>query len=375
MFAVVVSALVNSVSFAGEAFHEAVKEVEIWKGLAVEKPGIYRSNGVIFSFAEYVPSESDGDRRPRDLAAVKALRQAAYEGLKEYRTGNTAVDELGRRYGAVRLSFPARTLIEDCDVRACWAVVSVKEAALQKAVSSTDEQLSKQLAVQAFRKAPLSFSEVFWDFGLRDIALLAEMRKLPKAFSNVRGAFLPTNAVLMAAIDFSQKKQRLLIDFLEKNKKQPALKRLPIAAMNAVDSPVDFCQELKANAIEVIEWVPKTPVLRQVARAQGFVRMDKESSIGEGRLTMDFVKRSFKEGRNLELMLAILEREAEIRPEDAEVWEYLSAGYLAAKKTDAALVCARAWLALSKSAKEPLQYLLTKFKREGKAVELAALLE
>ena len=30
MFAVVVSALVNSVSFAGEAFHEAVKEVEIW---------------------------------------------------------------------------------------------------------------------------------------------------------------------------------------------------------------------------------------------------------------------------------------------------------------------------------------------------------
>jgi len=90
---------------------------------------------------------------------------------------------------------------------------------------------------------------------------------------------------------------------------------------------------------------------------------------------MDFIQQCFAEGRNLDVVIELLEAAAERAPATPEVWEYLAAAYLAANRPGPAQIAARVWFVTSKDPKAAGLWLLNKFRSDTRSKELLSFLE
>ena len=89
----------------------------------------------------------------------------------------------------------------------------------------------------------------------------------------------------------------------------------------------------------------KTPILHAVCKNNGVVTFSKDLS-DQSPSIMNEVFQRFKTGKELSLVIFLLEAAAEQSPRNAQVWEYLEAAYRADKQVNKARMAAHVWYLL-----------------------------
>lgn len=340
-------------SAAPAGLAEAAADAKLWQSLNTRTPGVYVTDGRVFSAVEVRYGENDRPEKMQIKADAEAVRQLAYEALAKAFPGKTAADVLGRRYVSGRVKFDGRMLESACLVNTCRSVFVTSQADYEKCASTADAAEGKRAAVAAFRSQPFASADVWRDLGLPETALLLEVRRLPKGAFNVKTAFLPSAKNVSLIAELYHKRSVLL-------SKLSMPDDLALSTLTAVDDPAGFARKLQQAGIAKLTWMPSQTLLNQAARVQGFVKLDSDRA-GDVPKSMPFIEKCFSEGRDLELVVFMLENAAERYPANSQVWEYLAAGYLAAGQSDAARIAARVWAATAERPDEALLYLLKKF--------------
>ena len=89
----------------------------------------------------------------------------------------------------------------------------------------------------------------------------------------------------------------------------------------------------------------KTPILHAVCKNNGVVTFSKTLSDQSPDIMSEVFQR-FKTGRDLKLVIFLLEAAVEQSPRNAQIWEYLEAAYRADKQVDKARMAAHVWYLL-----------------------------
>ena len=352
----------------------AAAQARLWTTLGAKTPGVYRAAGVVFSWAERPVTKATAAERIRAATEADALDQLARDAVGAVLPETGVADELLRRYVAKTLHFPGRTVVSECFSGYCRVVFAAEADDLAAAVRRVNTPATKKAAIDAFRNKPSDFPGFLAAAGFPDLELLLQVRQLGVGLYNVKTPFVPTDKTLAVLSDFARKRSSILAQFLQSSADDDRIERLAMMAMTAVNCPPAFKATLERAGIAWQDWKPLTPLLEQVARAQGYVRLDTVQSVSS-RSVMAFVRKGFAEGKNLPLLLAVLENEAEAAPQMPDVWEYLAAGYWAAGRREAARICARVWFLLSERWQEPLLWQLKKFGRGAAADDLVRWLQ
>lgn len=349
----------------------AQSDREIWEALGVSTPGVYRRNGRVFSYASVNSEANETHQRHKARTEAEAIWLLVSDFIDRNLDSDSIMTEITRHYLKTSryLSFKGRIIQSGCEGDTCRVVFCVPATELEQA-STPSRKLALQNKVrEAFAKNPAAHPDILKAIGAIEPALLSEVRALPTNYANVFPAVIPTKSHLDLMSSFQEKRTTLL----KKLAAQAPTVQVNIAVALANEDPVAFRALLDDRGIKPAVWLPSSPILAQVAAAQGFVVID-ERAPKQVPAEMSIVKDMFAKGKKLPLTTHLLERAAEAAPRNAEVWEYLAAAYHAAGKTDQARICARVWFLLSDNPAVPLKYILSKFDVGENDRRLAAIL-
>lgn len=342
-----------------------------WKAVEATKPGIYEKDGLTFSFVKVTQKPGELADHWKARAEAQAIEQLVSDYADRFFTGDSAGAQV-TRFGLVKqklLTFNGRFVTSECAENSCQVVFCTATTEVQTAPTPTQKVALEERALKAFKADPMASPALFDALGMHDLALLTEVRGLPKAFANVRSAMAPTPKRAQALVKFYDARSAYLEKAVQKNPNFEAL----VAISTASDPTEAFNALLQTRQIPARQWKIHRPVLLQAAQCQGFAVVDDQGN-ATSPLIMPFIKARFAEGKDLQLVTALLEDAVEASPVNAEAWEYLAEAYRAAGQTDASLICARVWCVLSTNPSASLKYILSNFGSTSLSKDLASLL-
>lgn len=349
---------------------DAALDLAVWKKLDVSAPGVYEADGRVFSLASVSGTPKAVADRTSDRARNEAIRVLAGFVTARVKTASVVETQLLKLAGSASMKFSGRFLFTDCSEETCTSLFVTDLSAMDAVARNLDPTKLVAEGRRILRSNPTAHASFFFDVGVPDVALALQMRTLTTGFFNVKSSFLPTEGALGALKRFQAERTPLL---KQSRRLQPSL-TLAFDAVEAVEFPKPFIKSLESAGIPLLSWTHSLPILRQAALTQGFVKLDRAAS-AETPISMAFIKAKFSRGEDLALVTYMLENAAQRSPANPEVWEYLSAAYLASGATDAATVCARVWLSVSTDPIPALKYLLGRIHKDAVAAEAAQIFD
>ena len=346
-------------------------EIKVWKAIEVTKPGIYEKDGLTFSFVKVAQKPGELPDHLKARAEAVAIEQLLSDYADRFFSGESAVAQV-TRFGMVKhklLTFKGRFVSTECTEGVCQIVFCTSTTEVQTEPTPSQKISIEERTLKAFRADPMASSALFEALGMPDLALLTEVRGLPKAFSNVRSSMAPTPKRVQEMVKFYEARSTYLDKAIQKNPNFEAL----VAISSASDPSEAFSTLLQTRQIPLRQWKTHRPVLLQAAQCQGFAVVDDQGN-STSPLIMPFIKDRFAQGKDLQLVTALLEDAVEASPVNAEAWEYLAEAYRVAGQTDASLICARVWCVLSTDPSASLKYILSNFGSTSLSKDLASLL-
>ena len=289
-------------------FAQAAEMSSVWKSQPVRQSGVYERGQYTFVVAA-VQSKGLGEIRFRQQASLLAgkilFREAA---RRAFRGKLSAIDEALLDAASGTLNLETRQIYS-----------SRSEGLLVLGMKTADfERQAKKMEVGGLLKNQL-----------KKIALSPQQAE-PGFFKRLELRDL-------------ERLNRII-----RNKEHPADSRLVVKTEASAAELVLLCKSVTTlenqqvnAAYRDIAW----PTLRAVMNAEGFVRFS--ATVRSDRpAIMDEVLRRFASGRELSLVVYLLESATEVSPANSQVWEYLEAAYRAQGEREKALVAARVWYLL-----------------------------
>ncbi len=343
--------------------------VRDWRAMPSFEEGIQVTPSGVISSVQTVLRPGDSEERTLILTESEAVLQAARAVIAENNNDTTLQGILKNHFASKKVSLPGHVLLSECSQGLCRSVYAMTKDELAKAKERIQHTRFTD-SFESFKTSPFADSSLLDALGQPELSLLSDLRRTSEIYANVRSAIIPISGIMKKALAFEEKRNagvRTLIDSGAKHD-------LVLHSIYAVESPKAYSEKLAQAGISSLVWHPETPTLRQIARVQGFVRFDGRAK-NKLPASMDFIQQSFAEGRNLALVIELLEAAAERAPATPEVWEYLAAAYLAANRPEPAQIAARVWFVTAKEPKTAGLWLLKKFRSDARSKELLSFLE
>ena len=343
--------------------------VRDWRAMPSFEEGIQVTpSGVISSF-QTVLRPGDSEERTLILTESEAVLQAARAVIAENNNDTTLQGILKNHFASKKVSLPGHVLLSECSQGLCRSVYAMTKDEWAKAKERIQHTRFTD-SFESFKTSPFADSSLLDALGQPDLSLLSDLRRTSDIYANVRTAIIPISGIMKKALAFEEKRDAGVRSLIDSGAKHD----LVLHSIYAAESPKAYAEKLAQAGIPSLAWHPDTPTLRQIARVQGFVRYDGRAK-NELPTSMDFIQQCFAEGRNLDVVIELLEAAAERAPATPEVWEYLAAAYLAANRPGPAQIAARVWFVTSKEPKAAGLWLLNKFRSDTRSKELLSFLE
>lgn len=351
-----------STPVAGADLQSAAAVQQSWRNLNATEPGIYRTDDTVFARARIPASRSpERDRIRAELKAVEMLAAS---------TVPPATDPWTRALAAYayRVEFSVRIIEHDCGVKDCDVVAAVDRRTLES-IPVPDTATLKAKAAERLATIDEAAIDFFFNAQFPEAALALALRRPDMPGYSIRPGAVADVATLETMKRLSEKRRAVLAQVPDDLRPES----LALKALGALDDVATWETALQRAGIYIAKWSPDTPLLRQVAQAQGFVRFPSQAS-DTTPPTMPIVKDRFTRGVGLEEATYMLENAAERSPRCPEVWEYLAAAYRAAGNFDAARIATRVWVSVAADPHPALRETFGKFDLGAHSAEVAELL-
>jgi len=343
--------------------------VRDWRAMPSFEEGIQVTPSGVISSVQTVLLPGDSEERTLILTESEAVLQAARAVIAENNNDTTLQGILKNHFASKKVSLPGHVLLSECSQGLCRSVYAMTKDEWAKAKERIQHTRFTD-SFESFKTSPFADSSLLDALGQPDLSLLSDLRRTSDIYANVRTAIIPISGIMKKALAFEEKRDAGVRSLIDSGAKHD----LVLHSIYAAESPKAYAEKLAQAGIPSLAWHPDTPTLRQIARVQGFVRYDGRAK-NELPTSMDFIQQCFAEGRNLDVVIELLEAAAERAPATPEVWEYLAAAYLAANRPGPAQIAARVWFVTSKDPKAAGLWLLNKFRSDTRSKELLSFLE
>ena len=343
--------------------------VRDWRAMPSFEEGIQVTPSGVISSVQTVLLPGDSEERTLILTESEAVLQAARAVIAENNNDTTLQGILKNHFASKKVSLPGHVLLSECSQGLCRSVYAMTKDEWAKAKERIQHTRFTD-SFESFKTSPFADSSLLDALGQPDLSLLSDLRRTSDIYANVRTAIIPISGIMKKALAFEEKRDAGVRSLIDSGTKHD----LVLHSIYAAESPKAYAEKLAQAGIPSLAWHPDTPTLRQIARVQGFVRYDGRAK-NELPTSMDFIQQCFAEGRNLDVVIELLEAAAERAPATPEVWEYLAAAYLAANRPGPAQIAARVWFVTSKDPKAAGLWLLNKFRSDTRSKELLSFLE
>ena len=343
--------------------------VRDWRAMPSFEEGIQVTPSGVISSAQTVLRPGDSKRHTLARTESEAVLQAARAVIAESNSDTTLQGILRNHFASKKVSLPGHVLLSECSQGLCRSVYAMTKDEWAKAKKRIQHaQFTDSL--ESFKTSPFADSTLLDALGQPELSLLNDMRRTSDLYANIRSAIIPISGIIKKALAFEEKRDAGVRSLIDSGAKHD----LVLHSIYAAESPKAYAEKLAQAGIPSLAWHPETPTLRQIARVQGFVRFDGRAQ-NKLPASMGFIQQSFAEGRNLALVLELLEAAAERAPATPDVWEYLAAAYLAANRPEPAQIAARVCFVTAKDPKAAGLWLLKKFRSDARSKELLSFLE
>lgn len=351
-----------STTVAGADLQSAAALQQSWRSLNATAPGIYRTDDTVFARARIPASRSpERDRVRAELKAVEMLATSAIPAATDQWTRALATY-------ANRVEFPVRIVEHDCGSKGCDVVAAADRRTLES-IPVPNAATLKAKAAERLATIDEAAIDFFFNAGFPEAALALALRRPDMPAFSIRPGAVADVATLETLKRMNEKRRAILAQVPD----DPRPENLALKALGALEDVAAWEAALQGAGIHIAKWSPDTPLLRQVAKTQGFVRFPTHAS-DAAPPTMPIVKDRFARGVGLEEATYMLENAAERSPRCAEVWEYLSAAYRAAGNFDAARIATRVWVSVAADPRPALRETFGKFDLGEHSAEVAELL-
>ena len=310
----------------------------IWKSLGINEAGTFEHQGKVFIqiIRPWNLSSGNQHRRWAELAVGKEL---ARFGFSQCHSDLSEIELKLLAYSDSSIKLSGHVVFSgklDDEYR---YVFGFSKSNLKSVCSQLDPKKEVQQIANKMIADSSPFGRFFVDMKNYEMALLSDLRSYRGGLFSVSDPVFLSRKSVDKATAFLNVRDELLASTSTPNSGETKLLQRALDCSNNIEV---FLSSLNKFNIKTIQSSYKTPILSQVATCQGFATF-RDSLSNAQPLMMPRIKQLFKEGRDIELAIYLLEQAVEESPRNTEVWEYLASAYKYAGLNDKATLATRVW--------------------------------
>lgn len=317
---------------------KAAEAEKIWSVIDQPKVGVNYSGDFVFFYM--VVDVRDKDKRAGQAEVIKELgglvKSEAYK-LADFSL--SLVEKEFLNYAPVPVDLTGHIVLNTVKDGALQYVLAVERegfVAQTKQISLDEELHSTAKMLETY---PLNNMDFFKHAGLMEIPFLKAIQMMPDYMYSFEQQPISFRRAAVSISDRQVIRKELVGLVLPEQILGDSLRYIP----ECVEEGAGLTLALNDLEIKVIDVSFKDPFLIRLLHCNGFAKLP-VSMPSDRPVQMDYIEGLFSRGEGLPMAIYLLEKAVTESPRNKEVWEFLTAAYLAAGKVNKARISARMWV-------------------------------